>query len=205
MFYYSSIANNLYCRDSRKNGIIAFDAELDEEIMLFLNLLFESGDNPMICEICSHIGLRGNKFCPRCNAGGDKKTKMSNAGYDSLFYVSLPLHLRSLYLVKHFFYPLPQPSIPRNRDETRSEILFQFRKGLRGEDVGKYQMEKGVKDLAMTHWLQDEARRTVLGFLGIQLEHSPDFEIKDSKLLTYINPFFTLEGKLRYWHRLLDN
>lgn len=80
-------------RDSRRKGIIAFDYELDEEIMFFLNLLYESGDNPMICEICSHIGLRGNKFCPRCNAGGDKKSKMSNAGYDSLFYVSLPSYV----------------------------------------------------------------------------------------------------------------
>lgn len=56
--------------------------------MLFLNLLFESGDNPIICEICSHIGLRGNKFCPRCNVGGDKKYKMSDSGYESLFHVS---------------------------------------------------------------------------------------------------------------------
>lgn len=89
-YWYTKILYQLtvLLRDSVNDGIIAFDAELDEEVMLFLNLLFESGDNPIICEICSHIGLRGNKFCPRCNVGGDKKYKMSDSGYESLFHVS---------------------------------------------------------------------------------------------------------------------
>lgn len=47
----------------------------------------------------------------------------------------------------------------------------------------------------MTHWLQDEARRTVLEFLGIR-DITSDIDIEDTKLLNYTNPFFTLEGKL---------
>lgn len=88
-FAYWVFKLTLIQRDSIKDGIIAFDSELDEEVMFFLNILFESGDNPMICEICLHIGLRGNKFCPRCNVGGDKKHKVSDSGYESLFHVSL--------------------------------------------------------------------------------------------------------------------
>lgn len=172
--------------------------------MFFLNLLYESGDNPMICEICSHIGLRGNKFCPRCNAGGDKKSKMSDAGYDSLFYVSPPSYVFENHVWSNIFPPSPQPCIPRNRDETCNEILSQFRKGLRGEDIGKDQTDKGIKDLATTYWLQDEARQTVLEFLGI-CDLDSGIEIDDTKLLKYVNPFFTLEGTMLHRSHILNN
>lgn len=57
--------------------------------MLFLDLFKDLGDNPMICEMCSHLGLRSNKFCPRCNIGGDREHKISDEGYHSLFSVRI--------------------------------------------------------------------------------------------------------------------
>ena len=69
----------------------------NEEVLLFVNKLYNSADNPMSCEIASHIGLQGNLFCPRCMAGGDKKHKTSDAGYHSLFEESSPLQSSMLY------------------------------------------------------------------------------------------------------------
>lgn len=69
----------------------------DEDVLLILGCLKDLGDNPMIAEVCSHIGLRGNKFCPRCEAGGDKEFKQSDPGYHSLFTVSIIYHPYYIY------------------------------------------------------------------------------------------------------------
>lgn len=50
--------------------MVTFDVANTEEVMFHINLLLNSSDNPMTCECASHIGLRGNFFCPRCNIGG---------------------------------------------------------------------------------------------------------------------------------------
>ena len=46
-----------------------------------------SGDNPMLAELCSHIGLNSNMFCYRCMVGGTQEHKRSEAGYEELFSV----------------------------------------------------------------------------------------------------------------------
>lgn len=75
---------------SRDNGIDTYDAQLQMEILLGLSIILASSDNPMICEVCSHIGLQANKFCPRCHAGGKKEHKTSNDGFHALYRVSGP-------------------------------------------------------------------------------------------------------------------
>ena len=77
------------CRQSREEGIVTFDPALQGECMLFLNILFDSCDNPMLCECASHIGLNANLFCPRCHAGGDKKYKATDEGFHLLFQVRI--------------------------------------------------------------------------------------------------------------------
>lgn len=74
-------------RESRETGIVAFDSESQQQAMFFMNPFLVSGNNPMICECSSHIGLNGNYFCPRCMVGGDKAYKQTDEGYHSLFYV----------------------------------------------------------------------------------------------------------------------
>lgn len=80
---------------------MARDSDFDEECMIFLNILYDSADNPMVSECASHLGLNANKFCPCCKVGGDKKYKASNEGYHSLFDVS-PL-LDSLCVSTHIY------------------------------------------------------------------------------------------------------
>ena len=82
---------------SKANGIETFDVELEEEILLILNVILASSDNPMICEISSHLGLKANKFCSRCHVGGKKDFKTSDEGYHSLFRVSNFCHWAHIY------------------------------------------------------------------------------------------------------------
>ena len=69
-------------------GINTFDCKTKEEVMLVPYVLFFDGDNPMQAEMCSQGGLDCNHFCRTCIVGGNKKFKMSDIGYNSLFEVS---------------------------------------------------------------------------------------------------------------------
>lgn len=71
--------------------MVAFDVTNAEEVMFHINLLLNSSDNPMTCECASHIGLRGNFFCPRCNIGGTTKEKQADEGFHSLFSVRITI------------------------------------------------------------------------------------------------------------------
>ncbi|KIN98709.1 hypothetical protein M404DRAFT_157203 [Pisolithus tinctorius Marx 270] len=46
-----------------ESGIIAWDCQDNEEVMLILYRLFHAGDNPMQAEECSQGGLNCNRFC----------------------------------------------------------------------------------------------------------------------------------------------
>ena len=69
-------------------GINTFDCKTKEEVMLVPYVLFFDGDNPMQAKMCSQGGLGCNHFCWTCIVGGNKKFKMSDIGYNSLFEVS---------------------------------------------------------------------------------------------------------------------
>lgn len=68
-----------------ESGIIAWDCQDNEEVMLIPYGLFHAGDNPMQAEECSQGGLNCNRFCRTCDVGGTKEHKESKQGYCSLF------------------------------------------------------------------------------------------------------------------------
>ena len=88
-----------YYRQSRQ-GITAYDVELDGECMFFIDIFSQLHDNPMLCECASHVGLQGNYFCPRCKAGGTKDFKSSDDGFVSLFQVRIHI----LYYMRDIHY-----------------------------------------------------------------------------------------------------
>ncbi|KZS93974.1 hypothetical protein SISNIDRAFT_387475, partial [Sistotremastrum niveocremeum HHB9708] len=53
-----------------KEGMFAWDCELEEEVMFFITVLGFLGDNPMQSEFACHIGLKGKKFCRCCEVQG---------------------------------------------------------------------------------------------------------------------------------------
>ena len=70
-----------------REGVVAYDAVLQQEVLFYINWFQLSGDNPMLAELCSHIGLNGNLFCYRCMVGGTQEHKRTEAGYEELFSV----------------------------------------------------------------------------------------------------------------------
>ncbi|KAJ6569397.1 hypothetical protein B0H19DRAFT_1257049 [Mycena capillaripes] len=52
--------------DAQREGIWAWDIELDEPVLVIPEVLALLGDNPMQSEFACHIGLRGKLFCRAC-------------------------------------------------------------------------------------------------------------------------------------------
>lgn len=78
---------------STESGCVAYDCEQNEEIMFALGIFSLPADNPMQSELASHIGLKGNHFCRRCDVGGTQQEKSSEEGFHSLFSVWLQYSL----------------------------------------------------------------------------------------------------------------
>jgi hypothetical protein len=70
---YLSAYLNIITSEARKKGIVVYDCELQEIVMLIPWILAMAGDNPMQSEFASHIGLSGTCFCRVCNAKGSDK------------------------------------------------------------------------------------------------------------------------------------
>ncbi|KAI0263371.1 hypothetical protein BC834DRAFT_997123 [Gloeopeniophorella convolvens] len=68
-----------------KDGYVVFDCHLGEEVMFSLGVSTLPADNPMQSELASHIGLKGNCFCRRCNVGGTQEEKTTAEGFHALF------------------------------------------------------------------------------------------------------------------------
>ncbi|EGO18833.1 hypothetical protein SERLADRAFT_443800 [Serpula lacrymans var. lacrymans S7.9] len=75
---------------AEKTGIITWDCQYEEEIMLIPYELFVAGDNPMHAKECSHAGLKTNHFCRRCKVGETQVEKKSDKGYQKLFQSGSP-------------------------------------------------------------------------------------------------------------------
>ncbi|KAK0448235.1 hypothetical protein EV421DRAFT_1900873 [Armillaria borealis] len=56
--------------EAEKNGIWAWDCELQEAVLVFPVVLAMLGDNPMQSEFACHIGLWGKFFCRVCDVKG---------------------------------------------------------------------------------------------------------------------------------------
>lgn len=66
----------------------AYDCELQEEILFRIISRLKPADNPQQSELCSHIGMNGNRFCRKCKAGGPQAEVTSDEGYKRLYGVS---------------------------------------------------------------------------------------------------------------------
>lgn len=60
-------------RKYQEEGIVAFDSEFQEDILVIPDVLALLGDNPMQSELACHIGLTARLFCRTCWIGdGDE-------------------------------------------------------------------------------------------------------------------------------------
>lgn len=69
--------NLFFIREARKKGIIAYDCEFQESVMLIPWILAMAGDNPMQSEFSSHIGLSSTCFYQVCGVKGSDKQNRS--------------------------------------------------------------------------------------------------------------------------------
>ncbi|OJD09543.1 hypothetical protein ACJ73_10240, partial [Blastomyces percursus] len=65
--------------------IQTLDSLTGKHIKLQLVLLSAAADNPMVSELASHIGAKGNYYCRKCTTGGTDEEKQTNATYHTLF------------------------------------------------------------------------------------------------------------------------
>lgn len=71
-----------------EDGFAAYDSIVGEEIFCIIGVLDLLDDNPMQSELAGHMGTTSaNHNCRVCEAGGSKKFKRSDEGYEGLYNV----------------------------------------------------------------------------------------------------------------------
>ncbi|KAI0747423.1 hypothetical protein BC629DRAFT_1685614 [Irpex lacteus] len=141
----------------------AYDCLLQEEILFRLILRLKPADNPQQSELCSHIGLHGNKFCRRCHAGGTVDQVESEEGYGELF----------------------TEGDPRIVAETIQEIRSQIVTATHGNEanVEKMQTSSGIKDPIAQKWIDQLLHRArLLHHERITSTATQDPRLRDRKL-----------------------
>ena len=56
--------------EARRLGIVVWDVQAKEHVLVVPWVLAFLGDNPMSSEFASHIGMQGKCFCRRCKVKG---------------------------------------------------------------------------------------------------------------------------------------
>ncbi|KAI0682331.1 hypothetical protein BC835DRAFT_1536589 [Cytidiella melzeri] len=136
----------------------AYDCLLKQEILFRLIVWVEPADNPQQSELCSHIGLNGNKFCRKCHAGGPAKEMKTHVGYHSLY----------------------KEGVARTADETAREIVSQLVAATRGneQNIEAMQTASGIKDPIAQFWIQQLIQKA----RSLHHKHISNAETQDSRL-----------------------
>ncbi|KAI0705206.1 hypothetical protein BC835DRAFT_1499367 [Cytidiella melzeri] len=136
----------------------AYDCLLKQEILFRLIVRVEPADNPQQSELCSHIGLNGNKFCRKCHAGGPAREMETHGGYHSLY----------------------EEGVARTADETVKGIVSQLVAATHGNEqkVEAMQTTSGIKDPIAQVWIQQLIQKA----RGLHHEHISSAETQDLRL-----------------------
>ncbi|KAI0685857.1 hypothetical protein BC835DRAFT_1535847 [Cytidiella melzeri] len=136
----------------------AYDCLLKQEILFRLIVRVEPADNTQQSELCSHIGLNGNKFCRKCHAGGPAREMETHGGYHSLY----------------------EEGVARTEDETVKRIVSQLVAATHGNEqkVEAMQTTSGIKDPIAQVWIQQLIQKA----RGLHHEHISSVETQDLRL-----------------------
>ncbi|KAI1788974.1 hypothetical protein LXA43DRAFT_893623 [Ganoderma leucocontextum] len=113
---------------------VMYDCELREEILVRILPETLPADNPQQSATCSHVGLKGNKPCRKCEFGGTERERETDQGYE-----------------QHF-----SPGAARTVENTLTAIQEQIRAAALGvaKTVSDLQTKTGVKDPLAEYWIQ---------------------------------------------------
>ncbi|KAI0682538.1 hypothetical protein BC835DRAFT_1409568 [Cytidiella melzeri] len=136
----------------------AYDCLLKQEILFRLIVRVEPADNPQQSELCSHIGLNGNKFCRKCHVGGPAREMETHVGYCSLY----------------------KEGAAQTANETAKEIVSQLVAATRGneQNVETMQTASGIKDPIAQFWIQQLIQKA----RGLHHQYISNTETQDSRL-----------------------
>ncbi|KAJ6508136.1 hypothetical protein C8R45DRAFT_1167703 [Mycena sanguinolenta] len=130
-----------FLKSAQKTGILAYDCEFDEIVLLIPWIIAMLGDNPMQSEFASHIGLTGKCFCRVCHVrGADSKKRPAGAEGDRERVAE--------------FLSVPKAGSPRSKDDTLTKLRDQLDRYLRGapSTAATEATETGVKDKYFQHF-----------------------------------------------------
>ncbi|KAI0697695.1 hypothetical protein BC835DRAFT_1413545 [Cytidiella melzeri] len=136
----------------------AYDCLLKQEILFRLILRVDPADNPQQSELCSHIGLNGNKFCRKCHVGGPAKEMETHVGYHSLY----------------------EEGTARTAGDTVTEIVSQMVTAMHGneQNVEAMQTASGIKDPIAQFWIQQLIQKA----RDLHHKHISSADTQDSRL-----------------------
>lgn len=78
---------NLFTRSTHHNPVKTRHATSGKQIRFKIYCNCGPGDNPAQSELSGHIGGKGNFSCRKCHVGGTQKSKETDEGFHSMFYV----------------------------------------------------------------------------------------------------------------------
>ncbi|CAD7060655.1 unnamed protein product [Tilletia caries] len=104
------------------NGVLCWDVQRNEEVLVLVTLAAMICDNPMAAELASNIGSNGAYSCRTCMFGGNKAFKQSDAGVAAATKHFGPLFTVASERFESFNAVVRQASIMSNRKRPSRDI-----------------------------------------------------------------------------------